>query len=150
MLFKLHFRLSHLNCVRMKKVRWWSSISTIIRTAKAIKTKLRIKMIENNAVSNTVGSSGDKGSKKAYWEKKTSEQFSSCQISGCENKARVGGHVWVQGFHSTQVVYILPMCQVSSRLIISPPSIYDICRRVTRTGAWTTRTPPSPRTPPSL
>ena len=141
----------------MKKVRWWSSISTIIRTAKARKTKLRIKMIENIAklngvfaVSNTVGSSGDKGSNKAYWEKKTSEQFSSCQISGCENKARVGGHVWVQGFHSTQVVYILPMCQVSSRLIISPPSFYDICRRVTRTGGWTTRTPPSPRTPPSL
>eukprot|EP00092_Neocalanus_flemingeri_P034584 GFUD01037612.1.p1 GENE.GFUD01037612.1~~GFUD01037612.1.p1 ORF type:complete len:145 (+),score=18.02 GFUD01037612.1:66-500(+) len=62
-------------------------------------------------VSNIVGSSGDKGSKKAYWEKATGSTFSSCQISKCKNPATVGGHVWIQGFQSTDVVYILPLCQ---------------------------------------
>ena len=98
---------------------WWP-ILRFVGISKKGKTKTKAKLSINDiakvkgsfSVSNTVGSTGDKGSKKAYWEKNTKKQFSACQISHCKNPATVGGHVWIKGFQSTDVVYILPMCQV--------------------------------------
>ena len=98
---------------------WWP-IVRFVGISKQRKPKPKAKLSKNDiaqvkgsfSVSNTVGSTGDKGSKKAYWEKNTTSQFSACQISHCKNPATVGGHVWIKGFQSTDVVYILPMCQV--------------------------------------
>ena len=128
----------------MKLNKGWSLIVKLVAPKRGRKLQKKIKneiqtVQGAHYVSNTVGSSGDKGSKKAYWEKATGSKFSSCQISKCKNPATVGGHVWIKGFQSSEVVYILPLCQVGIDQVLKYffDSTYNIFRSVTRTGVWT-------------
>jgi len=41
-------------------------------------------------MSNVVGTSHDRGSKKAFWEKHSGRYFGVCQVGGCVSRARVG------------------------------------------------------------
>ena len=64
-------------------------------------------------ISNVVGSSGDLGSKKKYWESHSNLKFSQCQVENCVNKATVGAHVWMGDLRWSSQVFILPCCQVT-------------------------------------
>ena len=106
----------------MKFNKVWDLVVKLVspNQKKQISRKLKTNVIKDEVilirgvhhVSNIVVSSGDTGSKKAYWQKSTGSRFSLCQIAKCTNLATVGGHVWIKGFQSTETVYILPLCQV--------------------------------------
>ena len=67
-------------------------------------------------ISNVLGSSGDSGSKKKYWERHSKLKFSFCLVEKCRNRATVGGHVWIKEFpwkKSKAAIYIIPLCQVT-------------------------------------
>ena len=67
-------------------------------------------------ISNVLGSSGDSGSKKKYWERHSKLKFSFCLVEKCRNRATVGGHVWIKEFPwkmSKAAIYIIPLCQVT-------------------------------------
>ena len=78
-------------------------------------------------MSNVVGTSHDRGSKKAFWEKHSGRYFRVCQVGGCESRATVGAHVrlwspaiWlVSIFPGTAIlssrVFIVPLCQVEPK-----------------------------------
>ena len=79
-------------------------------------------------MSNVVGTSHDRGSKKAFWEKHSGRYFGVCQVGGCESTATVGAHVriWSQAiwfvskFPGSTIllssrVFIVPLCQVETK-----------------------------------
>ena len=85
------------------------SISTTIRR------KSKIKKLEGTYfMSNVVGTSHDRGSKKAFWEKHSGRYFGVCQVGGCESRATVGAHVriWSPASWLSSRVFIVPLCQV--------------------------------------
>lgn len=99
------------------------SISTTVRR------KSKIKKLEGTYfMSNVVGTSHDRGSKKAFWEKHSGRYFGVCQVGGCKSRATVGAHVriwspitWLvsifPGFTSlsSRRVFIVPLCQVETK-----------------------------------
>ena len=104
----------------IKMIKLIRSISTTIRK------KSKIKKLEGTYfMSNVVGTSHDRGSKKAFWEKHSGRYFGVCQVGGCESRATVGAHVWIWSpaswllsiFPGTTImlssrVFIVPLCQV--------------------------------------
>jgi len=84
-----------------------------------IKTK-DIQVIQGRyLISNVVGSSNDRGSKKLYWERHAKSKFYMCQVDQCRRQASVGAHVWIRRPQSwswstsptDRTVFILPLCQ---------------------------------------
>ena len=77
-------------------------------------------------MSNVVGTSHDRGSKKAFWEKHSGRYFGVCQVGGCVSRARVGAHVrlWSPALWLISIIpgitsistktFIVPLCQVET------------------------------------
>ena len=132
----------------------------MIKTIKIIRSilttmrrKSKIKKLEGTYfMSNVVGTSHDRGSKKAFWEKHSGRYFGVCQVGGCESRATVGAHVriWspasrlVSIFPGTTImissrVFIVPLCQVETkyspvplllRLTLSVHLLFDSIRAI--------------------
>jgi hypothetical protein len=60
----------------------------------------------------------------AHWERATGRSAANCLVSGCRNKADVGGHVREVG---QLKVYIIPMCK-QHNASIEPMNIDDTQR----------------------
>jgi thiol-disulfide isomerase/thioredoxin len=56
----------------------------------------------------------NKGNWKAEYQKEYGKWPTKCQISGCENDAQVGGHMYAKG-HNNNSNFILPICQEHNR-----------------------------------
>ena len=93
-----------------------------------MKRKSKIKKLEGTYfMSNVVGTSHDRGSKKAFWEKHSGRYFGVCQVGGCVSRASVGAHVrlwspalWLLSkFPGTKMastkIFIVPLCQVETK-----------------------------------